>query len=62
VPDPWLGFVAGFTGTNGTGDGSWPLALPAGAGGIELYAQWLATGTGCFSGFDLSSAATVRLQ
>ncbi|MBK8097032.1 MAG: hypothetical protein IPK26_07995 [Planctomycetes bacterium] len=62
VPDPWLGFVAGFTGTNATGDASWPLSLPAGVGGMQLYAQWVSTGTQCFSGLDLSNAARVSLN
>lgn len=62
VPDPWLGFVAGFVATNATGDTSVSLSLPAGVGGIDLYAQWLGFGTLCFSGFDLSTAAIVHLQ
>ncbi len=62
VPDPWLGFAAGFTGTNASGDASWLLALPPGIGGIDLYAQWLGTGSLCLSGLDLSSAARVRVQ
>lgn len=62
VPDPWLGFAAGFTGTNASGDASWLLVLPPGVGGIDLYAQWLGTGSLCLSGLDLSSAALVRVQ
>lgn len=62
VPDPWLGFVAGFTATNTAGDASWPLALPAGVGGIGLYAQWLSTGSQCFAGLDLSNAVRLTLN
>lgn len=62
VPDPWTGFVAAFVPTDAVGDTNQLLALPAGVGGIDLYAQWLGIGSLCFSGFDLSSAALVRLQ